>query len=168
VPVPREVLRNLASESQLRSAVRLRVASPSAPNDAVQQRTKNREIARSVESLIGLVRNFVSEIEGGRVDAAMATVSPQYHDPGGRDATRLKTDLEQLVKSLPDLKIIPFKAEDLQLVGNSITATLHAAWRTIKKDASGKEKHEAASTKIELIFEKDHHGAWKIGSLHVL
>jgi hypothetical protein len=167
VPVPREILQSLTSRSQLRTTISPAPEAPPSPDAAAQQRIKDREVARSAEALLGLVRTFVNELELGRVDGALATISPNYHDPSGRDAARLRTDLEQLVKDLPDLKIVPFKAEDLRHVGGNIIATVHAAWRTIKKNAD-KEEHQAETAKVELIFERDHQGVWKIGSLHVL
>ena len=74
----------------------------------------------------------------------MISISPNYHDPGGRDMGALRADLEKLVKNFSDLRIVPFKVADIALVNNNLISTVDVAWRASTQD-DALHKHLAAT-----------------------
>ncbi len=164
VPMPRQILQSLASRPPASvAALPQPTRPPAGAEPSFNQYLKDREVGRSADALIGLVRSFVDGLEAGKIEQAMLAIAPGYRDRNDRDASQLQTDLQNLIRNFPNLKIVPFKAEDLQLIGNHIVGTVHLAWEAKKGDA-----YLNKTSRIEIIFEKNSQGEWRIGGMHVL
>jgi hypothetical protein len=144
VPMPKEVIQHIAS-SKLSSTS---IGAISIAN---------------IDQVADVVRSFSDALESGKIDDAVALLSPKYSDAHGRDATKLKEVLHNLHAAAPGLKIVPFSTDNILLLGNRLLATVQVAWQ-----AKIGRAPTSASAEIELLLEKDTKGHWTITSVRAL
>jgi hypothetical protein len=146
VPMPKEVLEHLATSRRLTTVV-----GPASVANVTRVNT--------------VLSHFIQAIEGGNLEEAAGMLSPNYRDANGRDGKQVMQDLRKIAESVSRLKIVPFSTDDLLVLGNRLLANIQVAWEAdIKHDGT----HQTAASHVELLLEKDAHGAWTIGSIRVV
>jgi ketosteroid isomerase-like protein len=156
VPMPKELLQNLA-----RGAPQGGVPVPAADHLAARNAAR---YTPDVEKLIG---SFVEAVDAGNVEAAMATVSPSYFDPHGRNRAQLQHDLTNLFNVTKNRRVARLEAPNLTAVGDHVFAQVKVGWEADITAAHKSQTKHGAST-IELLLERSPEGAWKITSIKMI
>jgi hypothetical protein len=167
VPMPRELLRHLASTAVAPPPAPAPAPAPAAAPRTAIARMASVEIGRVAPELLALIRRLDAALEKGDLAAVMAEISDRYRDASGRDEVALKADLQKLFDVTSARRIVPHKVENVQSSGIHISAEILAAWDAMVTPDSGAPQHRSGNSRVEIVFEKGAAG-WKIVSLGIL
>jgi hypothetical protein len=145
VPMPKEVLDHLATSRRVSTVV--------GPSSVANVTLVNEVLTK-----------FTQALETGRLEDAAGMLSPDYHDASGRNANQVMGDLRRLLGGVSGLKIVPFSTDDLLVIGSRLLANIQVAWTADVKEGAGSSRKTAAAH-VELVLEKNKHGAWSISSV---
>ena len=135
------------------------------PTPYYNEKLSKLEVARHFDHLAQLATAFADDIESGDIKKAMSVISDDYLDVQSRGKDQLLADIQKLLESTQNRKLILAHVDEFSVIGEKICTKVSGAWKALM--TADKKAYSEIFT-LELIFQLSNDRQWKISSIEIV
>jgi hypothetical protein len=117
---------------------------------------------RHYPMLVDTFRAFCAALESGEERAVGDLIADDYADAEGRDRKAILAQTKRLMDKTSKRRILPVHADNLEVVGKNMAATITGAWES-KMD--GVDQALSEFFRLEVVFTPQPDGAFRISAI---